>query len=69
MVRVKSFDGLLDPRLRRSCRGSGPLDLSLPTLSTLRERVSKPAKLRIRGASPLRTQRVCVLCVRAWFIS
>ncbi len=23
MVRVISFDGLLDPRLRKSCRGSG----------------------------------------------
>jgi plasmid stabilization system protein ParE len=25
VVRVKSSDGLLNPRLRRSCRGFGPL--------------------------------------------
>ena len=33
--------GYLDPRLRRSCRGSWPLDLSLPTLPTLREREAR----------------------------
>ena len=56
----------LDPRLLEEVG-----DLVLSTyLSQLflpcTERVSKPAKLRIRGASPLRTQRVCV---RVWLIS
>ena len=61
--------GYLDPRLLSEVG-----DLVLSTyLSQLflralrkRERVSKPAKLRIRGASPLRTQRVCVLSPAGW---
>jgi hypothetical protein len=41
--------GYLDPRLRRSCRGSGPLDLSLPTLPLCPKKAgTRIAKAKLR---------------------
>ena len=65
MLCVISFEGLSDPRLLGEVGDLGlsiHLDQLFLRALRKRERVSKPAKLRIRGASPLRTQRVCVLC-------
>jgi hypothetical protein len=47
VLHVISFDGLLDPRQLLRSRGSEPLELSLPTLSTLHR---------------TRTARMCSLC-------